>query len=423
MGFLNALRRSSFPWAAPVLIGLALFYMSVASNGPRTGFGGDAVSNAALAMGPIPAAFAAVAAWEAGRLRAGQVWVLTPSRHRYRIALEAMSPVLVLAVLVDIILFVGASLHVSAAPRSEDLPHVATLLAVQAASVVIGFGAGSGLPRPLAAPLVGLALLLWSAVPPSLETPWPRHLTGLVGEGPTVTDSLAPHALLAPVMLYLGAVVAVMVACTPLRSRLLRAALAALCLTIAAVPAQAMVADDGYVTATVPRTGHQSCDEGPPRICVPEEYADMLPQLRSAAETALPGLVAAGFDRPDVLAHVSQDAAVSPDTWRLHLERPLTDTRALSAVATALVPVQRWEDCPDLPDDYAGRVSPGPLTAWMRLTGGMDENTVAKAHSDATVQWVEEIRTRSLERQKQWADAQMRALRSCDPDVHEEARR
>ncbi|NJP99158.1 DUF7224 domain-containing protein [Streptomyces zingiberis] len=424
MGLRNALRRSSLLWAGPVLLGLALYYTSLLWERPGTGFGGDAGTEAALAMGPVPAGLAAVAAWEAGRLRAGKAWALTPSRHRYRIAVEALRPVLLLMLLVDLVVFAGASLHVGAAPRlAEDLPLIGTLLTVQVAALVIGFGAGCALPRPPAAPLVGLALVLWSAVPATLETPWVRHLTGLVREGPTVTDSIAPHALLAPVVLWSAAVAAVLVAAVRLRGRLLRAVLAVLCLAAGAVPAQAMVADDGYLTATVPRTGHQACDDRAPRICVPEEYADMLPRLRSAARTVVPELVAAGYDRPRALVHMSRSAPASPDTWRIRVERPLTENRALSAVATALVPVRRWDDCPRLPDDYAGRPSPGPLTAWMRLTAGMDERVVAAAHSEATLRRVAGIRALTPAAQKRWADGQARALRSCDPRVHAEARR
>lgn len=423
MGFLSALRRSSLPWTGPVLIGLALFYTYLAWSRPSTGFGGDAVSYAAAAMGPIPGALAGVAAWEAGRLRAGHVWRLTPSRHRHGIAIEALRPVLLLAALINTVVLLGTSLRVSAPPRLEDLPQIALLLVVQIAAVVIGFGAGCALPRPLAAPTVAMALVLWAAIPGTLETPWVRHLTGIMTEGPTITDSVAPHALLAPALLWIGAAAAVLLAAAPLRSRLLRTAVAACCLVAAAVPAQAMVSDDGYFTPTVPRTGHHACDEGAPRICVPEEYAGMLPSLRTAADTAVPKLTAAGFDKPRALVHASRDARLPHDTWRIHPKKPLTETRALNSVATALVPIQRWDDCPDLPDDYAGRTSPGPLTAWMRLTAGMDEKAVANAHSDNTIQWVKDIRTKSPAEQKRWADTQVQALRSCDPKVHDEVRR
>lgn len=423
MGFLTALRRSSLPWAGTALLAVTLFYTQFTWDLPQTGFGGDTVSYAVMALGPIPGALAGIAAWEAGRLRVGQVWRLTPARGRYRIALDATRPVIFLAVLINVVVMGSVTVTVSAPPRLEDLPLISVLLAVQAASIIIGFGAGAALPRTIAAPLVTITLTLWAMIPGTLDTPWVRHLNGFFADSSTLTDSIAPSALLAPTLLWAGAAAAVLLAASPLASRLLRAGIAVCCLIATAVPAQALVADAGYRTPTTPRVGHQACDEGTPRICVPEEYADMLPKLRAAATEAVPKLVNAGFDAPDTLAYVSEQASVTGNTWRLRLDRPLTDTRALNVIASALVPLQRWDDCPGLPDDYTGRVSPGPLTAWMRLTAGMDEEKVAKAHSEATVRRVAEIRAQSTAEQKRWADEQAAAMRSCDPKVHQEARR
>ncbi|MET9291823.1 hypothetical protein [Streptomyces sp. NPDC003077] len=422
MNFLNALRRSSLPWAGPVLLGIALFY-AFTWRIRATGFGGDTVFVMARALGPIPGALAGVAAWEAGRLRAGHVWRLTPSLGRYRVAFDALRLVLFLAVLLDAVVLVAASVRVSALPRFEDLPQVASLLAVQCGAVIVGFGAGCLLPRALAAPVVLVVLSLWTMIPATLEaTPWLRHLNGLPSDAATVTDSIAPQALLAPALLAAGAVAGVLLASVPWRSRLLRGAAAVCCVVAGAVPAQAMVADAGYRMPTVPRDGAQVCEEGAPRICVPKEFADALPRLRKAAETALPRLAAVGLRKPDTLAYVSLDAPVTSGTWRLHLEKPVTEARALSAVATAPVPVWRYGACPKLRDDVA-TPSPGPVTAWLRLAAGTDERGVKGDYDAATVRRVAEVRRKPPAAQKAWADRQIRALRSCDPKVHAEALR
>ncbi|UNO41554.1 hypothetical protein [Streptomyces sp. MST-110588] len=293
MSFLKALRRSSLPWAGPVLMGIALFY-AFTWRTRATGFGADTVFVTARALGPVPGVLAGIAAWEAGRLRAGQVWSLTPSRGRYRIALDTARPVLLLIVLLDTAVLAVASLRVSALPRFEDLPQLALTLTLQCGAAVIGFGTGCLLPRTLAAPAITLVLSLWILIPASLETPWVRYLNGLPVDAATVTDSIAPGVLLAPALLMAGAVTGVLLASVRRGSRLVRAAAGLCCLTAAAVPAQALVADAGYETPTVPRAGAQVCDKGTartPRICVPKEFTAALPRLRPTGEARGRGFV------------------------------------------------------------------------------------------------------------------------------------
>ncbi|MBB1244963.1 hypothetical protein GL263_15510 [Streptomyces durbertensis] len=401
---------------------MAFFYAYQSWGVSRAGFGGDTAFFASRALTIISGALGGVAAWEAGRLRVGRIWALAPGRDRYRIAFECLRPVVLLVVVTDLVVLLALSVHFSATPRLDDLPVLLLLLIVQAAAIVVGFGAGSSLPRALAAPVVTISITLWLMIPATLVTPWVRYLNGLLTDGSSVVDTLAPHAIGAPMLLATAVICAVLLASAPLRSRLVRTALAACCLVAGALPAHAMVADAGYETPTVPRAGTQTCAEGKPRICVPSELADTLPRLRAAADTAIPNLAAAGVKPPRTLAYVSHQARVAPNTWRMHVERPMTDRRALRVVATALVPIRRYDACPSLPDDYP-MPSSSPVSAWLSLAAGMPRRDVASAHSGAVLEWVEEVRAKDRATQLRWVDTQLRALRSCDPHVHEEARR
>lgn len=307
---------------------------------------------------------------------------------------------------------------VNASPRAADLPVIGFAVALQTALIILGFGVGCVLSRIIAVPTVLIGVTLWLAIPATLETPWVRYLTGVLSAALTFTDDLAPSVLLAPLVLAAGVVAAVLLGSVPVRSRLLRAGVALCCVVAGAVPAQAMVADAGYEAPTVPRTGAQTCDEGAPRICVPEEFADALPQLRAAANKALPNLAEAGVDVPGAVAYVSQDARLEPGDWRMHLERPVSDLRAFNAVATAVIPAFR--ECPDLPDDH-GHPSPGPLAAWLRVSAGMDERDASGVGTVRARREAERVRGLDRVEQRRWFDVQLRALRSCDPKAHAEA--
>ncbi|MFD6238766.1 hypothetical protein ACFWFV_04475 [Streptomyces diastaticus] len=421
MGFLTILRRSSLRWSGTAMLGLTLYYSLIWQSAP-SGFGGDSAFTAARALAPLPGLIAATAAWEAGRLRVGGVWRGTSARGRYRVAGDALTGLACTVLLADLLAVGLASHHVGAWPRWEDVPLLAAMVAAQSAATAVSFGMGCALPRFVAVPLCATVFTLWTMIPATLETPWVRYLTGLPTDAATVTDSLAPAVMLAPVLVAAGLTTAVLAASAPLRLAGVRAVAAACCLVAAAMPAWALVAEAGYEMPTVPRAGAEVCSGDSPTICVPREYEESLPRLRAAAGKALPRMAAAGVDTPASLRLVSMDAELAPGTWRLRNQEPHTDLSATDLVATAPVPIQRYDDCPSLPDDQP-RTSPGPATAWLRLAAGIPENTVRTWHGTSTLRQVDQVRSRSSAAQLTWLERQLRAVSSCDPRVHAEARR
>lgn len=248
-----------------------------------------------------------------------------------------------------------------------------------------------------------------------------RYLTGVPVDSPTATDALAPNTLWAPTLVALGIVSAVVVASSGLRSRVLRGGLAVACLAVFALPAQALVADAGYFTPTVPRTDAQSCAGGTPRICVPDEFSDALPTLRTSARDALNSMAKSGVKTPTKLEFVSADAELGAGSWRIHLEAPVTKEKAFRAVATAKVPA--WRECENLPDDF-GRPDPRPLRVWLLTAAGMSEAEAADAGGGKlAARTVREVRQRGTEEQLRWVDRQIEVLASCDRRVVAEAQR
>lgn len=420
MNLLRSLKTSPVRWLGLPVLAIALFYLLVGMRPLDVGYGGYAVYGAARALAVVTAVLASLAAWEAGRLRAGQVWRTTSVRGRYLVALDSLRPVLLLTAVVDVTMLVVAVVRVGAVPDVTDLVMVLALCTVQVALIVVGFGVGCVVPRVLAVPFVLTVVMLWLTVPPTLGTPWVRYLTGMPSDAPTLTDALDPAVLLAPALLGAGAALAVVALAVVGRSPLLRLGIATAVLLGTAVPAQALVADAGYFAPTVPRTWAQTCSGEAPSICVPKELAGSLPTLNSAAKEALPALADAGIETPTSLEYVSTDTELGPQAWRLHLEPPVTKGRAVNAIATALVPP--WRECAELPDDF-GRPSAGPLRIWLLQAAGMSEQRAARAGSAEAQKAVAQVRTTSREAQLDWVQRQIELQGTCDPAVLREAMR
>ncbi|MBU7596975.1 hypothetical protein JGS22_004805 [Streptomyces sp. P38-E01] len=418
MDRLSRVHRSPVLWWGLPILALALFYASDADTYPVSEFGGDTYHFAQYALLGASGPLGGLAAWQAGRLRLGGVWRSAPVRHRHRIAWAALRPVLLLTAAIDLLVFAYTSTHFGALPRLSDLGGVALMVTVQLAVLIVGFGLGCALPRAAAVPLAVVGLTLWLILPPSFDDPSYRYLTGLLSDRPTPLDDPAPEVLLAPLLVALAAVGAVLLAARP-GPQTLRTALAGCCALAGILPAHSLVADAGYDMPTVPRADSaQRCAGQAPRICVPVEFEDRLPQLRDSARTVLPRLAAAGLQRPDRLAFVSADVELPASAWRLHLESELSAQQLTDRVVTAAVPPYR--ECRNLPDD-AGSPSAGPLTAWLRLTAGAEPKTVERRHSSRTVQRVEAVRKQSRRAQSAWVETQRRGLGSCDPADRAEA--
>jgi hypothetical protein len=418
--FLTALRRSPVIWlAAPVLV-VAFLFAGGAVDYKGSDFGGYTVFWTCRAALGVTGGLAALAAWEAGRLRAGAVWRLAPGRGRYRIGADALRPVLALALAADAAALANAARLVGAGPRTEDAAAVAVVLAVQGGLIVAGFGLGTVLPRVVAPPAALIGVTLWLAVPATLGTPWVRYLNGMFNDPPTVTDDLAPRVLVAPVLVAGGVVAAVLLASLPLRGRLLRAGVAVACLAAGAVPAQALVADSGYATPMVPRTGAQRCLGDAPPVCVPEELSDTLPRLRAAADQALPRLASAGVARPERISYASQNAHLDANSWRIYVQSPLSAEQALVSVSSAVVPAP--PRCPALPDDYP-RPDPRPLTGWLLLVAGVDGHETAGLTGTAAAREATRVRAQPAGVQRGWFRAELAKLGSCAPRVMGTSRR
>jgi hypothetical protein len=402
-------------------LALTIFYSSLF---PGIGFGGE--TSVAVSRGTFMSAIgiATIAAWDAGRLRRGRVTRSAPLRHPLRVAGDVLAPAVMLAVLCYLAAAAVGTFAVGAAPRWEDAAIHASALSVSVGAAIGGFLLGLALPPLLARPIALVGTAMWIIVTPVMEMPWLRGLSGMLLDSPSYTDALDPQYLLAPTVLIVGlGAGAIGVALLSGRRTLQVAALTG-CLLIGAGSAGAMVRGaPEYGVPTIPRTWGTVCEGSAPQICVPQEFAADLPLLRRTTRQVLPRLRAAGIKSPPKLAYVSSETPVGRGTWRISLDSPVSRQQALARITRATVPTFTSNNCPNLPEDYSDGPGYGAVSAWLGLIAGMTEQRAARIYLPNGVYRARWVRTLPKAEQHRWYRRQLTSIRSCNQQVHHQARK
>ncbi|MEW2130375.1 hypothetical protein [Streptomyces sp. NPDC005435] len=413
MGLKTSLRTTPALWAAPLVCFLVWYVSDYETSGGLAYWGG----NTTIAGHVVPfyaPACAACAAWQAGRLRRAGIARLAPVRGRYVTAAQALWPVALLGVLgVGVAL---ATARLNSGP-ARDWPHPGVLALCGLLIVVhcvIGYVAGSALPRLLAPPLVLVADYLALTLPVTTTDPlWLREITGWLNEPVNdLTSAVNPMALIAPALLAAGIAAAVVVG-AELRSRT-RAPLpvslgcAAVCLAVFAAAAVWPVRNWDGQPPVYARTDAPVCSGHAPRICVPTELSPDLPRLGDTAHRVLPRLDAAGVARPRTLALVSETVEVPSTTWRLNLRPGLTSHQITAGVAVAALP--EFPAC----RRYVG--NPLMLQGWLMFRAGLDAGHVSPAVGQAVVRTLQHrVLTLPVSRQGDWYRLNVRRMTECRP--------
>ncbi|MET7639817.1 hypothetical protein [Streptomyces sp. NPDC005438] len=377
MRFRTVLRSSSALWASPVVLALVVLYLYVVftedyahSRGPID----YAPTVVSLVLNPASAiayaAASALAAWEAGRLTRGQVFLLAPARSRFTVALQVLVPVVGLAWLTVLTPVVVGLVREGLGFPLDALPLVVMPLGVCCAHAVLGFAVGLRVPRLVAAPVLAVGVFyVVVASASSGETMWPRHLAGqyfgVVGFGSALPwGSVAPHLLFAGSL----ATGVLLLWVTPGHRRLrpLVLALAVAVGVTGTLAAYHQVRDWGPTAPEVAAPVDWSCVNSAPRVCVPS--AGRADPRRAQAEVMAPlaRLRAAGVRTPEpvsVLDSVAEHRSAGTATrWRL----PLTSSQR--AGTTSYQALRRVNElpCAEPRDELAAR-STGLWAA--RVTG------------------------------------------------------
>lgn len=291
-------RTSGALWLAPVCLAIVLLYFKNMHedpgytdllDGPR--WAPSVVARALDAYYWFAyAVAAALGAWEAGRLKKDQVWLLAPARSRYRVAAESLLPGVLVGWVMLLLPVIMALVEAETWPTLNALPLLGMGLFLVCAHTTIGFAVGQWVHRAISAPLLGAAVLYlvgWSAS--DGERLWPRHISGQYTEG-LLFGELVPLTSLWPHLLFAGSLAALgALAWIPLATRGARVALrstacgAALAVMAACI---AHVHSWGAVSPLSANNAPLDCTGSHPRVCVPKAVqADVVGLRRDVTGT------------------------------------------------------------------------------------------------------------------------------------------
>lgn len=376
-------RTSPAVWAAPVAIALPLLYYLGPGHPPADNLGYAPEITSYPLRFAYPFAYAvtsALAAWVSASLRQAGVWETNHARSRYRIAAQALLPVVVLAWTM-LALPVLAALRVEGTwPTWDSISPLVVGMIVCVEHAVIGFAVGRWVPKVIAAPV--LAVVTWVAVAftVTVDAPWVRHVSGafpeqlMFGEAPA-WGALWPH------IAFTGSfAAALMVAWLP-ALRGVMAVAAALTIAVAGVlSTYEAVKNYDYNPPLKTYAVTMECrDAGQTAVCMPEQTAGALPQAVKATQGVLSDFAAAGVPlRPktviDTLPEGRFATPSTASTWRV----PLTAATNRNDVAFAVAVVATGMNCPK-PDPLLRRVViawaahvTGTTPSWERLRATID---------------------------------------------------
>ncbi|WP_328771535.1 DUF7224 domain-containing protein [Streptomyces sp. NBC_00286] len=407
------LRASAAPWLLlPALIYISLYIGDVTYTAPSH-YGVESGEIAAFPMAVIAPAAAGATAWEAGRHRLLGAMRATSPRNPVVQLLRAVTPALILYVVLAVAALVFARNATGVWPGDAGWLAAAHLIVLPLGWTIIGWCAGRTLPGSIAAPLVAIGCWAWLAMPHSFTNPSLRHLGGFIDGGSTVTDIRDPAVYLVPWGVVAGLAVAAWLLTSPHR-RGLKATIGAVTAAATLVTGYLAVTDWGYAAPTHPRTVAMSCTGQAPRVCVPPEYQPYAEQLRRDAMGPIDDLKAAGIPAPQELRITSASTPLKPGTWPLYWSLPALHEQASQ---------ERYEA--DLAESAVAGVAatagvrdcqqPGsPAAAWAALVIGLDTQSIQQAMLPAEWTALQKVRQMPAADQADWFKQKVASQEHCN---------
>jgi hypothetical protein len=349
--------------------------------------------SAVFLIAPIAAA---LAAWEAGRVRRAG-WHRWPNaRPMYAVALRALKPVVAVA------LFALATGILARFVRSDlvtlpDLALVTKAVAIVVTHALLGFAVGLELPATLAAPSMLILDYAWMVLPVSLQPVWLRHLNGTWISCCAVYVEIAPRAWWAAIIIALAIGIVGLVLMTKWPA-LHRGVTVTGVGVAAAVIASVLVSELGPDPTEPRNSAELVCSESKPRVCVWPEHGGRLLTVANLVVTATSAWRTVGL--PVGEEYTEQRSAVGDGIQIFGFTPHSRDADIVAGLASGVVPMARCDpSAPPLRDarDYA--------RAWLLQAASVDPRRAG--YPIEVAQTVDAVRGKPMELQRQWLSARL----------------
>ncbi|WP_433498173.1 DUF7224 domain-containing protein [Sphaerimonospora sp. CA-214678] len=411
MNWYGRLRSSAGLYALPLAIILAVIQArrelgSMDLNWP----GASAMAGSAVVV--IAPIFAAVAAWESGRLKRGSVENWTHTRPWYVVVLDTVALPLLFAACALTSALLSLLPEMASVPGAPDWRFIGVAALVCIAFIFLGFGAGRLLKPVYAVPACLVGTYLWLAYPISMQPLWLRHLTGNYDTACCRYDQIPDaRALLGGTLV--ATAVAIMGAGLSIAQRHLavkRVLTGLFCLCLASCGVL-LVHDMSWEAATARSAQELICTSGTGqaklRVCVWPEHSDDAGVIAKAATPAVNRLVDTGLQRPKSVT----EGPPGENEWSFYYSGdPVSVPWAISL---GLVP----QDVPEC-QDHGGEWLTGDmvlvLAAWLSLKAGSPDDLVEKRVGSEAMGQVRQVTQRPASSQLKWFRDNMEILHACN---------
>lgn len=281
-------------WTAPIWIGIVAFYFFYALHledpydevisGPL--WAAQQVAQSLFYFYAFAYAITCgLAVWEGGRLKRDGVWTLAPGRTRFRVAADALAPVVLAGWLILGLPVVMRLIETRLLPTPWALAPLLFGMGLVVAWAVMGCALGHVTPRLVSAPLSAVFVYYLITKTGQVEPVWLRHVSGSLDTSLAFGEQYKALTLLVPFLFTMSVAAAVAVWWLPAARAIQRGARGAAGIGALGVMILCANAASGWGYGDGPvSVGHAPvrCTGTAPRVCIAETggSAEQLKRVR-----------------------------------------------------------------------------------------------------------------------------------------------
>ncbi|WP_159030481.1 DUF7224 domain-containing protein [Streptomyces sp. CB01201] len=402
------LRSSSAVIVLPIVV---VFVLAAIGNDitswTTAGYWPSATGSSTYALPFISTACAAMGAWEGARLTRGHVFSQVSVRSPLTISASVLVPVVAAGGIASLAALLLAAGSAGVGAGLPDLMILAAELVLLLANTLVGFCIGRRLPALISVPASLVGAFIVNAFPASWSILWLRHLVGGGLSDCCALDQVVNTRAVWCTLLFAGGLAAACLTVINYRHQRLAPAIA-LGILIAGTGSAVATAQGLQADATSPRPlAVLDCKQGPSAtVCLWPEVTHAS-TVRSETQKAVAKLQAFGVTTPSTFTMAARPTAQEA---KLGIGPSASAQDVPPGVVAGLLP--QLPACATQ-GAYPGGEAVAPVAAWLMLTAGASENTLAAKTDPDTSKLARQVASMPKAEQLRWYAINTSAMKTC----------